>query len=129
MKQNGKFMKASKIIVMIFTVLGAAAGSFVSLYSLFDVYRAKSGYEEITEQVRKNNMDIALNRERIKVMQEIFVEDRPVFAPPNFSGRNRAPADFDAAVEADELKSLPPVPIRNIKKWNDLPVQQQMRAE
>ena len=130
-EKNGKLIKVLKIIGIIGTAVSAMVGAFVSVSSLYDVYRAKSGYKDNVANIQKNHAHIDENREALRLNRETLVHTReelkfvkslllsrmtetPVPAPPPTTDKDMK----------EKLDHLPRIPEQKTKTWDDLPIQQ-----
>lgn len=111
MKDKSKWIKVLKIVGIVGTAISALVGAGVSVSSLYDVYRAKSGYTEHTSKIKQNHTDIDKNREEIRFLYRALILGRAEEPTP--------PTDVE-----DKLKDLPKIPEQKAKEWEDLPIQQ-----
>lgn len=132
-EKNGKLIKVLKIVAVIGTAVSAIIGAVVSVSSLYDVYRAKSGYKDNVENIQKNHTHIDENREALRLNRESLVHTReelqflrslllsritevPVPTPPPITEKDIK----------EKLEHLPKIPEQKTKTWDDLPIQQRM---
>jgi len=106
-----KWLKRIAYIVTIATTLSGGVLGVVSFVRDVKDPKAQAGYTEHSQMLKENSQNIRENREEIRYLYKAIID----------VNRGEKP-------EVGERKEkLPEAPVQKPKKWNDLPIQRQVR--